>query len=239
MPINIKLDHDEKGKSVDETVYRGMIVSLLYLTGSRPNIVHSVCLCARFQSSPKESHLVAVKRIFTYLRGTSDLSMWYPRGGSLNLHGYSDADYARSLVDRKSTSCIAHYLRPCFIFWACKKQNSVALSTAESEYVSAALCCAQILWIKQQLRYFGIDYGCVPILCDNTSAINISKNPVQHSRTKHIDIRHHFLRDNAEKGQIELKFCQTEDQLADIFTKPLPRERFQKIRLELGLINLS
>ena len=125
-----------------------MIGSLLYLTASRPDIVHSVCLCARFQSSPKESHLVAVKRILRYLRGTSDLSLWYPRGGSLKLHGYSDADYAGSLVDRKNTLGIAHYLGPCLISWASKKQNSVALSTAESEYVSAALCCAQILWIK-------------------------------------------------------------------------------------------
>ena len=172
------------------------------------------------------------------MKRSSDLSLWYPYGGSLKLCGFSDADYAGSLVDRKSTSGISHFLGPCLISWGTKKQNSIALSTAEAKYVAAALCGAQILWIQHQLRDFGVNIGCVPIMCDNTSAINISKNPVQHSRTKHIDIRHHFLRDNVEKGHFELNCCQTNGQLADIFTKPLLRDQFQKIKLDLGLIKL-
>ncbi|XP_057248977.1 secreted RxLR effector protein 161-like [Beta vulgaris subsp. vulgaris] len=200
VPTALKLDLDENGKKVDETIYRGMIGSLLYLTSSRPDILHSVCLCARFQSCPKESHFKAVKRILRYLRGTNNLYLWYPKGGNFDLIGFSDADYAGFLVDRKSTSGTATFLGPCLISWASKKQNSVALSTAEAEYVAAASCCAQVLWVRQQLRDFVCLIDNVPIMCDNTSAINISKNPVQHSRTKHIEIRYHFLRDHVEKG---------------------------------------
>ena len=235
IPTNAKLDSDDKGESVEATLFRGMIGSLLYLTASRPDIVFSVGLCARFQSNPKESHLKAVKRILRYLVGTDDLYLWYPKGGSIELLGYTDADYAGFLVDRKSTSGMAHFLGPCLISWGSKKQNSVALSTAESEYIAAAACCSQLLWIRNQLKDFGIFYENVPILCDNTSAINISKNPVQHSRTKHIEIRHHFLRDNVEKGLVELSFCNSEEQIADIFTKPLGKESFCKFRVMLGL----
>lgn len=116
------------------------------------------------------------------------------------------------------------------------KQNSVALSTTEAEYVAVASCCAQFLWIKQQLEDFGIKTSCIPIMCDKTSAINMTNNPVPHNRTKHIDIRHHFLRENVEKGFIIMKFCATEDQIADIFTKALGREPFLINRLSLGLV---
>jgi len=101
---------------------------------------------------------------------------------------------------------MAHFLRPCLVSWATKKQHSVAMSTAEAKYVAAASCCAQLLWIKQQLKDFSVDMGCISIFCDNTSAINIAKNPCQHKRTKHIDIRHHFLRDNVEKELILMNF---------------------------------
>jgi len=108
--------------------------------------------------------------------------------------------------------------------WSTKKQHTVAMSTAEAEYVAAASYCAQLLWMRQQLKDSGIDTGCIPIFCDNTSAINIAKNPCQHEKTKHIDIHHHFLRDNVEKGLISMNFCATNKQIADIFTKALGRE---------------
>ena len=146
-----KLDLDKLGKSVDATMYRGMIGSLLYLTASRPDIMFAMGLCARFQSDPKESHVKAVKRIIRYLKGTPDLALLYPRGTNFDLVGYTDADWAGDQVDRKSISGMAHFLGPCLISWRSKKQNSVALSTADAEYVSAASCCAQFLWIKHQL----------------------------------------------------------------------------------------
>lgn len=125
------------------------------------------------------------------------------------------------------------------VSWHSKKQASVALSTAEAEYVAAGSCCAQIIWMKQQLSDFGIDLKTVPIKCDNTSAINLTKNPVYHSRTKHIEIRHHFIRDHVQKGDCLIEFVETSKQLADIFTKPSPKENFFFIRTELGILNES
>ena len=214
-----------------------MIGSLLYLTASRPDIMFSVCMCARFQASPKESHLVAVKRILRYLIGTHDLGLFYPRDVFFDLVGYSDADFGGFKVDRKSTSGTCQFLGQSLVSWHSKKQNSVALSTAEAEYVAAGSCCAQILWIKHQLEDFNLSYDHIPILCDNTSAICLTKNPIQHSRTKHIEIRHHFIRDHVQKGDIVLSFVETDKQLADIFTKPLPEERFCILRRELGISN--
>ncbi|XP_070003118.1 secreted RxLR effector protein 161-like [Nicotiana sylvestris] len=234
-----ELDIIELGSSVDQKLYRRIIGSLFYLTASRPDIVFSVGLCARFQANPKESHLTIVKRILRYLKGTTDLCLWYPKGSNFNLLGYVDADYAGFLVNRKSTSGMAHFLGSCLVSWATKKQNSVALSIAEAEYVDAALCCAQLLWIKQQLMDFEIDICCTPIFCDNTSAISMTKNPVHHKKTKHIDVRHHFLRDNYEKDLITIEFCATNKQIVDIFTNALSRENFERNRLELGMIKIT
>ncbi|PKA49894.1 Retrovirus-related Pol polyprotein from transposon TNT 1-94 [Apostasia shenzhenica] len=165
-----------------------MIGSLLYLTASRPDIVFSVCMCARFQSSPKESHLTAVKRIFRYLVGTHSLGLWYPKESTSNLIGYSDANFAGCKVDRKSTSGTCQFFGNALASWSSRKQNSIALSTAEAEYVAAGSCCAQLLWLKHQLLDYGIDLSHIPIKCDNTSSICLTKNPIQHSRTKHIEI---------------------------------------------------
>ena len=239
MSSSIKIDKDENGKAVDITKYRGMIGSLLYLTASRPDIMYSVCLCARYQSNPKESHLNAVKRIFRYLSGTKNLGLWYPKGTHIDLFSYTDADWAGCTIDRKSTSGTCHFLGFALVSWFSKKQNSVALSTAEAEYISAASCCAQVLWMKQTLLDLGLSYDHVPIMCDNTSAINLSKNPVLHSRTKHIEIRHHFLRDHVQKGDITLEFISTNHQIADILTKPLALERFASLRRGLGLLDAT
>ena len=161
-----------------------MIGSLLYLTVSRPDILFSVCLCARSQSNPKESHLTAIKRIFRYLIGAENLGLWYPMGQELTLLGFCDADFAGCRVERKSTSGSCIFLGGCLISWNSKKQNSIALSIAEAEYVASAMCVAQILWIKNQLEDYGISFQKIPVMCDNTSAINLAKNPIVHSHTK-------------------------------------------------------
>nr|AAV31277.1 putative polyprotein [Oryza sativa Japonica Group] len=239
MATNGHLDLDEGGKPVDLKLYRSMIGSLLYLTVSRPDIMFSVCMCARFQAAPKECHLVAVKRILRYLKHSSTIGLWYPKGAKFKLVGYSDPDYAGCKVDRKSTSSSCQMLGRSLVSWSSKKQNSVALSTAETEYVSAGSCCAQLLWMKQTLLDYGISFTKTPLLCDNDGAIKIANNPVQHSRTKHIDIRHHFLRDHVAKCDIVISHIRTEDQLADIFTKPLDETRFCKLRNELNIIDFS
>ncbi|XP_070035234.1 secreted RxLR effector protein 161-like [Nicotiana tomentosiformis] len=143
--IATKLDLDEEGKSVEQKLYRGMIGSMLYLAASMHDIVFSMGLCARFQANPKESHLKAVKRILRYLKGTPDLCLWYPRGYNFDLVGYVDDDYAGFHVERKSTSGTTHFLGYCLVSWGIKKQNTVALSTVEAEYMAATSCCTQLL----------------------------------------------------------------------------------------------
>ncbi|CAJ2651723.1 unnamed protein product [Trifolium pratense] len=238
MHPSTNLDKDENGKTVSEKEYRGMIGSLLYLTASRPDIVFSVGLCARFQTSPRESHLTAVKRIFRYLVGTPDVGLWYKKGSHFDLKAYCDADYAGDKLERKSTSGACQFLGEALVSWCCRKQNTIALSTTEAEYVSAANCCSQVIWIKNQLEDFSLRYTNIKILCDNTSAINLSKNPIQHSRSKHIEIKHHFIRDHVCKKDVELIFVDTESQLADIFTKPLVEDRFNFIKENLKIIKI-
>jgi len=149
LATNCYLDSDEKGTSVDQTNYRGLIGSLLYLTTSRPDIMFSVCLCARFQSNPKESHFTTAKRILKYLQGTTTVGLWYPSEVSLDLVGYSDSDFSGCKIDRKSTNGTCHLLGSSMISWHSKKQACVALSTTEVDYIAADSCCAQSLWIKQ------------------------------------------------------------------------------------------
>jgi hypothetical protein len=202
MGTNGHLDNDASGNMVDKKLYWSMIGSLLYVTASRPDVMFSVCMCARFQASPRESHLKATKRILRYLKHTQDVGLWYPKGSNFVLIGYSDSDYAGCKVDRKSTSGTCQLLGRSLVSWSSKKQNSVALSTAEAEYISAGSCCVQLLWMKETLDDFGIKFKQVPLLCDNESAIKLTNNPVQNSITKHIDIRHHFIRDHQQKGDI-------------------------------------
>lgn len=238
MATSTKLD-PKIGKSVDVTGYRGMIGSLLYLTASRPDIMYATCLCARFQADPKEPHLIAVKRIFKYLKGTTELGLWYPRESDFNLFGYSDADFAGCKIDRKSTTGSCQFLGDRLVSWFSKKQKSISTSTAEAEYIAAGSCCAQILWMKNQLLDYGLNYSKIPIYCDNQSAIAMTGNPVQHSLTKHISIRYHFIREHVMSGTVEMHFVPTDQQLADIFTKPLNEATFSKLVNELGMVSIS
>jgi hypothetical protein len=152
---------------------------------------------------------------------------------------FSDADFAGCRLDRKSTSRTCQFLNSSLVSWSSRKQSSVAQSTTETEYIAAASCCSQLLWIIYTMSDFGEEYAHVPIQCDSTSAISVAKNSVLHSKTKHIEVRHHFLRDNVEKGRITLIHVPTHDQLADIFTKPLDQATFTHLRGELGVCLIS
>ncbi|GJU77299.1 putative ribonuclease H-like domain-containing protein [Tanacetum coccineum] len=195
---------DEEASDVDVHLYRSMIGSLMYLTASRPDIMFAVCACSRFQVTPKSSHLSAVKRIFRYLKGKPKLGLWYPRVSSFDLESYSDSDYAGANLDRKSTTGGCQFLGRRLISWQCKKQTIVATSTTEAEYVAAASCCGQVLWIQNQMLDYGFNFMNTKIYIDNESTICIVKNPVYHSKTKHIAIRHHFIRDAYEKKLIQV-----------------------------------
>ncbi|WVZ94231.1 hypothetical protein U9M48_040147 [Paspalum notatum var. saurae] len=201
-------------------------------TNTTPDIQFAVCLCARYQASPRTSHRQAVKRIFRYLKFTPELGLWYSSGSSLFLRGFSDADHAGCRIDRKSSSGTCQLLGTSL-------QASVSLSTTEAGYITAASCCFQLLWMKATLSDFGLRFGRIPLLVDSTSAISVAKNPVLHSRTKHIDVRFHFLRDHYEKGDIDLVHVVTQNQLADIFTKPLEFSAFVRLRGELGVLQVE
>ncbi|GJY14714.1 retrovirus-related pol polyprotein from transposon TNT 1-94 [Tanacetum coccineum] len=186
MSSDTKLTKDKECESVDSTKYRGMIGSLLYLTASRPDIIFSVYLCARYQEAPKTSHLEAVKRIFRYIKGTTHLGLWYPKGTGIETVVYADSDHAGVYVDRKSTRGICTFVGCCLTSWFSKKQTALAISTTKAEYVSAKKACQQALWMKQALINYNVRLDDVTIMCDNKGAIDLSKNPMQHYRTKHI-----------------------------------------------------
>jgi hypothetical protein len=237
MQTNGHLDLNEDGKAIAQKVYRSMIGSLLYFCASRPDIMLSVCMCARFQANPKKCHLMDVKRILRYLVYTPYLGLWYPKGSTFDLLGYSNSDYASCKVDRKSTSRSCQFRGRSLVSWSSKKQNSVALFTVEAEYVAAGACCAELLWMRFTLSDFGCKFSKIPLLYDYESAIKLANNPVNHSKTKHIDIRYHFLRDHETKGDIVLSHVSSDKQIADIFTKPLDEQRFSTLRSELNILN--
>ncbi|GJV09065.1 retrovirus-related pol polyprotein from transposon TNT 1-94 [Tanacetum coccineum] len=192
-----------------------------------------------YQASPTKKHLEALKRVFRYLRGTINWGLWYPKDTAMALTAYADADHAGCQDTRRSTSGSAQFLGDKLVSWSSKKQKSTAISTTEAEYIAMSGCCAQILWMRSQLTDYGFAFNKIPLYCDNRSAIALCCNNVQHSRSKHIDIRHHFIREQVEKGVVELYFMTTDYQLADIFTKALPRERFEFLLPRLGMKSMT
>ncbi|GJT69090.1 hypothetical protein Tco_1028376 [Tanacetum coccineum] len=175
------------------------IGSLMYLTSSRPDLVQAVCYCARYQARPTQKHLKEVKRIFKYLKGTINMGLWYPKDSGFELTAFSDADHAGCLDTRKSTSGGIQFLGDKLVSWMSKKQNCTAMSSAEAEYVALSASCAQVMWMRTQLQDYGFNYNKIPLYCDSQSAIAISCNPVQHSRTKNIHNLVSFHKGTGEK----------------------------------------
>nr|GEW05276.1 retrovirus-related Pol polyprotein from transposon TNT 1-94 [Tanacetum cinerariifolium] len=185
-------------------------------------------------SKPMKTHMSTETKLMRDEEGESVdntkyrgmIGLWYPKGSGIETIVYAYSDYAGDYVDRKSTSGVCTFMRCCLTSWFSKKQTTLAISTTEAEYVSTEKACQQALWMKQALVDYGVKLDDIPIMCDNKRAIDLSKNPVQHSRTKHIEIRHHFLRNNVQKGNIFTEKVSLEDNIGDILTKPLKREPF-------------
>ncbi|GJW36386.1 putative reverse transcriptase, RNA-dependent DNA polymerase [Tanacetum coccineum] len=229
---------NKDGEEVDVHMYMSMIGSLMYLTSSICDIMLVVCACVRYQVNPKVSDLYAVKRIFRYLKGQPKLGLWYPKDSPFDLVAYTDSDYARASLDRKSTTGGCQFLRCRLISWQCKKQIVVANSTTKAEYVAASSCCRQVLWIQNQLLDYGYNFMHTKIFIDNNNTICIIKNPVFHSKTKHIEIRHHFIRDCNEKKLIQMVKIYTDKNVADLLTKAFDVSRFQYLIVSIGMMNL-
>ncbi|KAL3733007.1 hypothetical protein ACJRO7_022519 [Eucalyptus globulus] len=238
--VGLKLLKDSDGKKVNSTLSKQIVESLMYVTATRPDIMHGVSLISRYMERPAEIHLQAAKRIFRYLQGTATFGLFYKKGEKSDLFGFTDSDFAGDMDDRKSTYGYVFMFSSGAVSWSSKKQPIVTLSTTEAEFVAATSSACHAIWLRKILGELQFkQQEATTIYCDNNSAIKLSKNPVLHGRSKHIDVKYHFLRDLTKDKVIDLVFCRSEDQLADLFTKPLKVSTFQKLRKLLGVCSLD
>lgn len=183
--------------------------------------------------------MMAVNRIMRYLKGTADYGLYYKKDDKFELWVYTDVDWVRNVDEKKSTSGGAFFLGQRLVSWTSKKQNYISQSTAEAEYVASIVNYSNLVWIKQLL--IGMKEEItepIVIFCDNTSAIDISKNPMMHTKTKHIAIKYHYLRELVQDKEVRMEYVNTKEQLANIFTKALPREAHEYLRSQLGVLSL-
>ncbi|KAJ3693375.1 hypothetical protein LUZ60_008855 [Juncus effusus] len=223
MELDAKLSKFEGGEIFDASKYKSLVGSLRYLTCTRPDIAYSVGVVSRFMEEPRYSHWKAIKRILRYIRGTESLGLYYSKTNEYKLVGYSDSDWCRDVDDRKSTSEYVFYMGDTAFTWMSKKQPIVTLSTCEAEYVAASWCACHATWLRNLLRELKLrQHEATEIRVDNKSTIELAKNPVHHERSKHIDVRFHFIREQVKKSEVRLSHVTSHKQVADIFTKPLP-----------------
>lgn len=234
------LQASDDSQCVDQKLYQQAVGSLLYLSvKTRPDISYAVGNVARYCSRPTQQHWRAVTRILRYLKGTIDYGLHYVKHHPSKVVGYSDADWAGDINDRKSTSGYVFMKSDAAITWRSKKQTCVALSTAEAEYVALSSATQEAVWLRKltsELSY-SADEPTI-IFEDNQSAIAISRNPQFHGRTKHIDIKYHYVRDQITQKSIDLVYCPTGEMIADLFTKGLAEIQFNKLRLMIGVRKL-
>ncbi|KAK9675641.1 hypothetical protein RND81_11G020800 [Saponaria officinalis] len=236
MNVNESLITEDGTGLADARRFRSMVGGLNYLSHTRPDIVFSISVISRFMHNPTLHHYGAAKRILRYVAGTSDLGIWYKKVSDFKLVGFSDSDWAGCVEERKSTSGHTFSLGSGAISWSSKKQEVVALSSSEAEYIVVTAAACQAVWLRRLLRDFlQVQNGATELFCDNKSTISMTKNPAFHSRTKHIDIRYHFIRSLVSSDDIVLKYCNTNEQVADILTKPLPQAKHLLFRDRLGV----
>lgn len=223
---------------ISPTEYRMIIGSLQYLSLTRPDVAFSVNKLSQFMHSPRTTHWSALKRLLRYVKGTLSQGILIRQDTPLDLHGFSDADWAGNRDDYTSTTGYLMYLGASPISWSSRKQKTVARSSTEAEYKALADSSCEVLWITSLLNELGVKLSKQPVLyCDNMGAKSLSANPVFHSRMKHIALSYHFVRQQVQTGLLRVAFVSTDDQLADVLTKPLLRARFQTMLFKLGLSN--
>lgn len=229
----------EEGEPVDQTEYRALVGSLLYLAGTtRPDIQYATGLVARYSSDPRVGHQALAEKILNYVGKTKDLKLIFqPEKGQLV--GYADAGFAQDQDDRKSTTGYSNMLGRATVSWYSGKQKTVSTSTSTAEYIALGAAIREGVFLHQLLTELGESPGKITLHEDNQAAIAMTKNPVYHSRQKHVDIQHHYIREEVNNGRFEIKYIPTKSQLADIFTKPLPRVRHQEIVAQLGLKSIG
>ena len=235
-----KFSKEDGTARVDEEKFRSLIGCLLYLTATRPDILHATSLLSRFMHCPTEIHMRAAKRILRYIKGTCSFGVKFVKCQDFKLHGFSDSDWGGSINDMRSTSGFCFNLGSAIFSWSSKKQDIVAQSTAEAEFIAAIAAVNQALWLQKLLRDLQMEEEeATEISVDNQAAIAISHNPVFHGKTKHFNIKLYFLREVQKNGEVKLIYCKSENQLADLFTKPLPVSRFEFLRQRIGVCSFS
>jgi hypothetical protein len=236
MDPKLHLTKDEQGVNVNPTEYRRVIGSLRYLIHTRPDICFSVGMASRYMQSPKESHYSAVKQILRYLKGTTHFGLKYSSGGDGKLVGYCDSSYGSDPEDRRGTTGLVFYYSGNIITWMSQKQQTVALSSCEAEFMAGAAAACQALWLRSLVAELtDEEEQKVGLFVDNQSAIALMKNPVHHARSKHIDTKYHFIRECVENDQIEVFHISGDRQKADTLTKALPRVKFCEMRELIGV----
>jgi hypothetical protein len=237
MVTNLKLLCDTSSETVDATMYRQLVGSLMYLTNMRPDICFAVNTLSQYMVEPRRVHLVATKHVLRYLKGTVDYGLRYDVDCEIRLHGYTDSDWVGSVADWKSTSGCCFSLGSGMISWFNRKQSSVALSTAEAEYIAACSASSEAVWLWKLLAgVFDLELEVTCIWCDNQSCVKLSENPMFHDKSKHIEIRYHYIRDMVQRGVVKLQYVATDDQVVDVLTKPLSRVKFEYFRDKLGVV---
>lgn len=240
-PMNVseKLTIDDGTGLTDARKFRSLVGRLIYLTHTRPDLSYAVGLVSRFMHCPSKQHFGAAKRILRYIASTTSYGIWYSKQENFELLGYSDSDWAGAKGDMESTSGNCFTLGSGIVTWASKKQAIVALSSTEAEYMAATTAC-QAVWLRRVLSDLNqMQHQATTIFCDNISTIAMTKNPVLHGRAKHIEIKHHFIRDLVAEEKVQLKSCRFDEQLADLFTKSLPRAKFEEFRDRLLITNFE
>ncbi|KAJ7533740.1 hypothetical protein O6H91_13G062100 [Diphasiastrum complanatum] len=232
-----RLSKLDESQSFDATMYRQLVGSLIYLTTTRPDICYVVGIVSQFMAAPTETHWKTAKRILHYVKGTSEYGVIYRKHDGLSeLCGYVDANWGGDYDDcRFTTGYVFQFCGSCF-FWSSKKQSTIALSTTEAEYKAMFSAAQEAIWLRQILEEIGMrQKNPTTLHSDNQSEIQLAKNLVFHARTKHIEIQYHFIRERLLSREIRVVHCSTEEQLADIFTKPLTGEKFDKFRSKLSV----
>jgi hypothetical protein len=228
METSLKPLGDTSSELVDATLYRQIIGSLMYLTNTRLDICFAVNTLSQYLVEPRHVHHVVAKHVMRYLKGMLDYGLCYTGDNEFRLYGYIDSDWAGSTSDKKSTSGCCFSLGLAMTSWQSRKQSSIALSTAKAEYIAACSASGEAIWLRKLLTgLFNLEMEATMILCDNQSCIKMTENPVFHDKTKHIEIRYHYIRDMVQKGAVKLQYVGTNVQVADLLTKPLSHVKFE------------